>query len=70
MRLIPDWRAAWRYYSTQAMLWAVALQGAWVAVPDDLRAGVPDWLASVVTGAILICGLVGRLVDQAPERPE
>jgi hypothetical protein len=70
MRPIPDWRSAWRYYSTQAMIGAAALQGAWMAIPDDLRANVPDWTANAITGAILVFGIVGRLVDQAPERPE
>lgn len=64
MRLVPDWRQAWRWFSVQAF----ALQGiaaaSWLAVPDDMRAAVPaEWLAA---GAIALTalGIIGRLVDQ------
>ncbi len=64
MKLVPDWRRAWRWFSVQAL----ALQGiagaAWLAVPDDMRAAVPpDWLA-VAAVALTVLGILGRIVDQ------
>ena len=67
MRLVKDWRKAWRYFSVQAF----ALQGiaaaSWLAVPGDMRAAVPsEWLA----GAALLLtalGIIGRLVDQGDD---
>ena len=64
MQLIPNWRQAWRMFSVQAMTLAGALQGAWLAIPPDLKAHVPDGLVYVVTLAILALGVIGRLVVQ------
>jgi hypothetical protein len=38
VKLIPNWRHAWRMFSVQAQTGAVAVLGAWQALPDDLRA--------------------------------
>ena len=43
---------------------SVALLGAWVATPDDLKARASDDLANWVTMAILVLGIIGRLVKQ------
>jgi len=64
MALVPDARRAWRWFSMQAMGWAVALQGAWVFIPDDLKARAGEDLAAWVTGVLLVLGMIGRLVDQ------
>ena len=64
MRLVEGARKAWRWYSVQAMLMAGAIQGAWLALPPDLAARVPDGVASGVTIALMMLGIVGRLVPQ------
>jgi len=64
MKLIPNWRQAWRMFSVQAMTLAGAMQAAWVAIPPDLKGRVPEGLVDGMTVAILALGIVGRLVDQ------
>lgn len=64
MKLVPDAGNWWRWFSIQAMVLASALQGAWLFVPDDLRTGIPEWLAQTITVVILLAGVVGRVVDQ------
>jgi len=64
MKLVPDARDAWRWWSVRAMVAAGALQAAWVAIPDDLRVQVPDSLTTALTGALMVLGVLGRLVDQ------
>ncbi|MEH6413884.1 DUF7940 domain-containing protein [Pseudomonas sp. CGJS7] len=64
MKLIDNWRQAWRYLSVQAMALAIALQGVWINLPDDLRAHIPDKIALSVTAGILVLGLIGRLFQQ------
>jgi homoaconitase/3-isopropylmalate dehydratase large subunit len=64
MKLIENWRHAWRFLSVQAMTLAIALQGVWLNLPDDLRVHVPDRLAATVTAALLVLGLIGRLFQQ------
>jgi hypothetical protein len=68
MRMVDGARGALRWYSVQAMAVALAVQAAWTALPPDLAARVPDWVASAVTGAVLVLGILGRLVDQGGGR--
>ena len=64
MRLVKDWRKAWRYFSVQAMALQGAVAGAWLVVPDDMKAAVPaEWLAACAV-VLTVLGVAGRLVDQ------
>lgn len=62
--LVKDAGQAWRWFSVQAMALQGAAAGAWLAVPDDLRASVPsEWLA-VCAVVLTLLGVAGRLIDQ------
>jgi hypothetical protein len=50
------------------MMISASIQGAWLALPDDLKATIPPMMASGAALGILILGMLGRLVDQS--RPE
>ena len=64
MRLIDNWKRAHRMLSVQAMALAVAIQGVWPTIPDDLKASLPPYLVHWVSIALLVAGIVGRLVSQ------
>lgn len=64
MKLVPDVRRAWRWFSMQAMVASLALQGAWLALPAEMKAAVPDRIVMAATIVLLALGVVGRLVDQ------
>lgn len=64
MNLIPEAKNWWRMFSVQAMLAAGTIQGVWLALPDDLRASVPDSWLRVATIALLLAGVAGRVVSQ------
>ena len=64
MRLVRNARRAWTWFSMQAMILAGALQGGWQALPADLKEAIPDHAVTGLTIAILVAGIVGRLVDQ------
>jgi hypothetical protein len=66
MKLVNNAREAWRWYSVQALAVAAALQGGWLAL-GDMQSRVPDWAVDGLTLAILVSGIVGRLVDQGGE---
>jgi hypothetical protein len=64
MKLVSDWKDAWRWFSVWAMSLSAAAPAAWLAVPEDMREAVPaEWLA---VGAVVlaVAGLIGRMVDQ------
>lgn len=64
MKLIPNWRSAWRMFSVQAQAIAIAVIGAWQAIPDDIRASIPQWGLWALLAVILVGGIVGRLIAQ------
>lgn len=64
MKLVSDWKQAWKWSSMHAMGAAVAVQGGWAMLSDDLKAHVPAALASGITIALLALGVIGRLRDQ------
>ena len=67
IELIEDWRKAWRWFSVNAMVAAGAIQGAWLQVPDDMKAHIPSYLVSGATIAFLVLGIAGRLIKQDKE---
>lgn len=67
MKLVSNWKRAWRWISVQAMVLAGALQGAWMFVPDELRASIPPGVVQGFTIVLLVLGVMGRLVDQTPK---
>lgn len=64
MRLIDEWRKCWRMFSVQSMVLAGAIQGAWVFIPAEMQATIPDGWLRWATIALLALGVIGRLVDQ------
>jgi hypothetical protein len=67
MKLVDDAKRAYRWFSVQAMVWAIAIQGAWEFVPDDMKTGLSPKLVSGLTVGLLVLGLIGRLVKQEPK---
>lgn len=64
MQLIDEAKQWWRMLSVQAMTAAGAIQGAWMYVPDDMKAAIDHRIVSGVTIGLLVLGILGRLVKQ------
>lgn len=64
MKLVPNWRQAWKWASVQIAIVGGAMQAAILAFPD-----LKDWLGDTIThlaGLMMLVGLVAaRLVDQS-----
>ena len=69
MKLIPEARRAWRMFSVQAQALALALLGAWQAVPDDIKTTLPPSLGYWVAMGLMVLGIAGRLIQQPTVRP-
>jgi hypothetical protein len=67
VRLIKDANRAWRFFSMQAMSIALAIQAAWLALPPNLLSHVSAEHKTIITIALLVFGVLGRLVDQGGE---
>jgi len=64
MKLIPNWKKAWRMISVQAMTLAGSIQGAWLFIPEDMKASISPSIVQGATVALLVLGIAGRMVDQ------
>jgi len=64
MKLIPEWRSWWRFYSTWIVAVIVAIPPVWVALPLDLKSRIPDEWMPWVSAAMFIAFMVGRLRAQ------
>jgi hypothetical protein len=64
MKLIPDWRQAWKWFSVQAFAIIIALPVIWMALPADVKAYLPDSWKPWIMVALAAAGILGRIVDQ------
>lgn len=64
MKLIPEARRAWRMFSVQAQAIALAVLGAWQAMPQDLKDPLPPSLVYWVAMGLMVLGIAGRLIQQ------
>ena len=64
MKLIPEAKRAWRMFSIQAQAIALAVLGAWQAMPEDLKANLPPSLVYWVAMGLMVLGIAGRLIQQ------
>lgn len=65
MKLVDDFKSAYRWFSVQAMVIAGAIQGAWLMIPEDMKASIPTNIVQTVTLVLLVLGVAGRLVKQS-----
>lgn len=64
MRLIPEWRKAWRMFSMQALALIAALPLVWAELPPEITAMVPASWRPWIMAALALGGMAGRLIDQ------
>ena len=72
MKLIDNWRLAYRMFSVQALMFIASLQMILLALPGDtLDAQIPmlapfTWgdLNALLTVTVAVLGAIGRVIDQ------
>lgn len=69
MKLIANWRKAYKMLSVQAMALATAIQGTWAVLPDDMKTTIPPQAVQWITMGLLVFGIFGRLVAQPKVQP-
>jgi transposase len=68
VKLVPDWKNAWRWISMHAMTYAAALQVTWASIDQEMRDKLPDNLVLYLTFSLLFLGIIGRLVKQKDQK--
>lgn len=65
MKLVDDWKSAWRWFSMHALVLAGIIPTVWAELPPDLKASIPPGMMGAITAVIAACGVIGRLVNQS-----
>jgi hypothetical protein len=69
MKLVENWKQAWRWFSVQALAAVVALPIVWPLLPADVRGWMPDAWEPYALMVVAAGGIIGRLVDQKKAPP-
>ena len=67
MKFVDDIKGTFHHYSTIALTAASGLQGAWISIPDAIKANLPTTVGQAVSWislAIVVLGLFGKFVKQ------
>lgn len=64
MKLIPNWRRAWRMFSVQVPAINAAFIATWASIPEKFQDAYPLRWALATVLVLLVLGVVGRLVKQ------
>lgn len=67
--LVDDWKQAWCWISVKCMVLGAAIQGAWLFIPEDMKASIPPNVVQIVTLGLLAVGVIGRVTKQ-PDLPK
>lgn len=68
MKLVKNWRTAWRWFSMQLMSLVVLLPLAWEQLPIEVKVFIPEgWLPYILAG-VALCAMVGRMIDQSGDK--
>tara|TARA_R110000868_G_C10972514_1_gene770261 strand:+ start:1838 stop:2050 length:213 start_codon:yes stop_codon:yes gene_type:complete len=67
MRLIEEWKSAWRYLSVQANALGGAITVGYASMYDHLKENFPPKYMAAITAAVFVLGIIGRLVSQQPK---
>lgn len=68
MRLIPEWKKSWKFFSQWCFTAASALTLSWASL-GTLQASIPPQYVTLIAGAITVLGFFGRLIDQSKPEP-
>ena len=60
MRLVPNWKSAWKWMSVQF----IAFAAIWESIPLEAKAVLDPATQSWITLGLLVAAGVGRMIDQ------
>lgn len=64
MKLVDNWKSAWRWLSVHALAILAALPFVWPQIPPEVQAWIPDEWRPYIVAAIALGGIAGRLIPQ------
>ncbi|HDX8781439.1 TPA: hypothetical protein RQO42_000725 [Klebsiella michiganensis] len=68
MTLVDNWKQAWKWYSTHALILATSAPLAMSEAEKYFGHEFPLWVKATVAGVIFVSGVIGRVILQ--EKPD
>ncbi len=70
MKLIDEWKSAWKFLSVQANSIGAAMAVGYASMYEQLKENFPPKYVAAITAAVFILGIVGRVVSQNKDDPK
>jgi len=72
MRLIWNWKQSAKFATNWFHMAQVAAAGAWMMLPGDLKADLPQKVTIAIAAFLGVGGFIARMIDQnkQPDEPE
>ena len=70
MKLVEDWKCVWRYFSVQANTIGSAVALGYASMYEQLKENFPPRYMVILTAAVFLLGIIGRVISQEPKNPE
>ena len=70
MRLTEDWKDAWKWFSIQVPVVNTAFLSTWASLPAKFQDILPIGVVIGIAVALLILGVVGRVINQTTKEDE
>lgn len=64
MKLIENWQSAWKMWSVRILAVLAIVSTSWSAVPDGVKALIPDQYLGYVVGFVSVCAAIARIIKQ------
>lgn len=64
MQLIENWKSAWKMWSVRILAVLAIVSTSWAAVPDSVKALIPDQYLGYVVGLVSVCAAIARIIKQ------
>lgn len=64
MKLVENWKKAYKWFSIHFIMLLAAIPAVWESLPDSWKASLPVDTLAWITGFIGILGVYARLISQ------
>lgn len=64
LKLVEDWKKAYKWLSVQFMALLLVLPEAWQYVPPGVKEALPPHFLSGLSTAIVVAAILGRMIHQ------
>jgi hypothetical protein len=65
LQIVDDAKNAWKWFSVNIPALNLAFLGTWAVLPETFQNAIPEPVVLGISAALIVAGMVGRLVQQS-----